>query len=80
MVPCIWCGKPTRSLGTKQCDACWERNRHGTIPYDTLLAERNALVSAAHALLAELSTTDPDVRTNLWKEIKAMETALGEGK
>lgn len=24
---CTQCGKPTRMLGTKLCDGCWERNR-----------------------------------------------------
>ncbi len=23
-VPCKWCGNPTRFLGTKECDGCWE--------------------------------------------------------
>jgi len=23
-VPCKWCGEPTRMLGTKMCDRCWE--------------------------------------------------------
>lgn len=31
-VPCIWCAKPTRMLGTRQCDNCWELSRR--IRYD----------------------------------------------
>jgi hypothetical protein len=30
-MPCKFCGVPTRMLGTKQCDGCWEiahRVRH----------------------------------------------------
>jgi hypothetical protein len=27
MIPCETCGKPTRYLGTKRCDACWEVER-----------------------------------------------------
>jgi hypothetical protein len=23
-IPCTWCGTPTRMLGTKLCDGCWE--------------------------------------------------------
>jgi NMD protein affecting ribosome stability and mRNA decay len=23
-IPCKWCGRPTRMLGTKMCDGCWE--------------------------------------------------------
>lgn len=24
VVPCKWCGEPTRSAGTKECDRHWE--------------------------------------------------------
>jgi len=23
-VPCKWCGEPTRMLGTRMCNFCWE--------------------------------------------------------
>lgn len=26
-IPCELCGKPTRMLGTKRCDPCWELER-----------------------------------------------------
>jgi hypothetical protein len=26
-VPCKYCTKPTRMLGTKLCDGCWETDR-----------------------------------------------------
>jgi len=45
-VPCKWCGAPTRSFGTKSCDGCWERNRHGDVPYDVLRKHHYALVDA----------------------------------
>lgn len=24
MVPCRWCSTPTKMLGTRMCDGCWE--------------------------------------------------------
>lgn len=38
MIPCQWCGTPTRMLGTKECDRCWElRSR---IQHDMSLAKQ----------------------------------------
>lgn len=36
--PCKWCGKPTRMLGTRMCDLCWELDRR--IRHDPELAQR----------------------------------------
>jgi hypothetical protein len=43
-------------------------------------AERDELASAAHRLLAELSTSDSETQVNLWKEIQGMKRALAELK
>jgi hypothetical protein len=32
--PCKHCGQPTKMLGTKQCDGCWQERRSGRM--DTL--------------------------------------------
>jgi len=45
-VPCKWCGVQTEMIGTQSCNTCWERNRHGDIPYDTLRAQNAELVKA----------------------------------
>ena len=37
-VPCKWCGKETRMLGTKMCDACWELDSR--IRMDKVLARK----------------------------------------
>lgn len=37
-IPCKWCGTPTRMLGTRMCDGCWELDHR--IRQNTALAER----------------------------------------
>ncbi len=48
--PCTWCGRPTKMLGTKLCDPCWELERR--VRMDPLLAAR--MLAALHKDIAVL--------------------------
>lgn len=36
-VPCQFCSKPTRMIGTKQCDSCWELKSRMEVADPTVL-------------------------------------------
>lgn len=64
VIPCGICGRPTRYLGTKRCDRCWE-----------LESRINADPHLARRILAALDTEDDREDRN---HRQAIEDASGE--
>lgn len=70
--PCGLCGKPTRMLGTKRCDPCWElerRIRHDPEVVATILAANSDLSRDIYeALRAKRLRIHQEGQVELWME------------
>jgi hypothetical protein len=71
-IPCTMCGDPTRMLGTKLCDGCWECRRG--------ISRKNAaavLQIVLEALLQPIDTAPKD-GTNIIAGIPGLDRSTGE--